>query len=152
MRTPLERKAHYDVDGINYFYFTVSLLLNLYIECSFLQKNTALFDNSQFNKASRGITGTATLMNFYHESRAVDSVMSQVTRVFYATKDARASIADIKEGLYRISGLVLEQSIFPLGIFESIIDISGSSNGAVFSVIIIAKVQVIATYDAIIES
>ncbi len=62
------------------------------------------------------------------------------------------SIFDIKEALYRISGLVLEQGIFPLAIFESIIDISGSSNGAVFSVIIIAKVQVIATYDAIIES
>ncbi|HEU0143832.1 MAG TPA: hypothetical protein VFQ47_03515 [Nitrososphaera sp.] len=62
------------------------------------------------------------------------------------------SISDIKEALYRISGLVLEQGIFPLAIFESIIDISGSSNGAVFSVIIIAKVQVIATYDTIIES
>jgi len=152
MKTPLQHRAHYDVADLTIFILLCHYYYIYIYNAAFYKKIPLLFDNSQFYNPSRRITETATLMNFYHESRAVDSVMPLVTRVFYATKDARASISDIKEALYRISGLVLEQGIFPLAIFESIIDISGSSNGAIFSVIVIAKVQVIATYDAITES
>jgi hypothetical protein len=79
----------------------------------------------------------------------------EVGRAFNATKDARASISENKYALYTISDLVLEQAtILPLAIFESIINIpSSNSNGAVISVILIAKkVRVMAAYGAVIES
>jgi hypothetical protein len=55
----------------------------------------------------------------------------------------------IKDAIYRISCFDPEQVSYLQPILESIINIS-SSNGVVFSVILMAKVQVIAVYDAVI--
>jgi hypothetical protein len=44
--------------------------------------------------------------------------MPEVSRAFYARKDAGASISEIKDGIYRVSGLVPEYGIFPLTNFR----------------------------------
>ncbi len=66
-------------------------------------------------------------------------------------KNARASISKIKDAhTQNIRG---RSGVSPLAIFESIINISSSSNNsAILSVIFIAKVQVIAAYDAVVKS
>lgn len=60
------------------------------------------------------------LLWFFIESQTVDYVVPKVGRAFNATKkDARASISENKDALYRISGLVLEQAtILPLAILN----------------------------------
>jgi hypothetical protein len=49
----------------------------------------------------------ANLLNlFISQSNDVVCVMLEVSRVFYAKKDAHASISKIKDSIYRISDLV----------------------------------------------